>query len=88
MKLGFQPVTVETNAADEDGCLVFADNRLVAVLVRLSELHGRKAGRWYSEHGFGKLDGPAHPDFTDLDKARDWVAQRLARTKVQQPHRC
>jgi hypothetical protein len=88
MKLGFQRVAVDTNAVDEEGCLVFADNRLVAVLVRLSELHGRKAGRWYLEHGFGKLDGPAHPDFTDLDKARDWVAQRLARTKVQQPHRC
>jgi len=37
MKLGLQPVTVETNAPDEEGCLVFADDRLVAVLVRLSE---------------------------------------------------
>jgi hypothetical protein len=77
MKLGFQPVTVETNAADEDGCLVFADNRLVAVLVRLSDLHGKKAGRWYLEHGFGKLDVPAHPIFTDLEEARNWVAQRV-----------
>jgi hypothetical protein len=77
MKLGFQRVAVDTNAVDEEGCLVFADNRLVAVLVRLSELHGRKAGRWYLEHGFGKLDGPAHPDFTDLDEAQDWVAQRV-----------
>ena len=77
MKLGFQPVTVETNAADEDGCLVFADNRLVAVLVRLSDLHGKKAERWYLEHGFGKLDGPAHPIFTDLEEARNWMAQRV-----------
>ena len=78
MKLGFQPVTVETNAADEDGCLVFADNRLVAVLVRLSHEHGRKAGRWYLEHGFGKLGGLAQPIFTDLDEAQDWVAQRIS----------
>ena len=77
MKLGFQHVTVDTNAADEEGCLVFADNRLVAVLVRLSELHGRKAGRWYLEHGFGKLEGPVHPVFTDLGEAQDWVAQRV-----------
>jgi hypothetical protein len=77
MKLGFQPVTVDTNAPDEESCLVFADNRLVAVLVRLSNEHGRKAGRWYLEHGFGKLDGPAHPIFTDLDEARNWVAQRV-----------
>jgi hypothetical protein len=75
MKLGFQPVTVETNAPDEEGCLVFANNRLVAVLVRLSDAHGRKAGRWYLEHGFGKLDGLAQPILTDLDEAQDWVAQ-------------
>jgi hypothetical protein len=77
MKLGFQPVMVDTNAPDEEGSLVFADNRLVAVLVRLSKEHGRKAGRWYLEHGFGKLDGPAHPIFADLDEAQDWVAQRV-----------
>jgi hypothetical protein len=78
MKLGFQPVTVDTNAPDEEGCLVFANDRLVAVLVRLSEEHGKKAGRWFLEHGFGKLDGPAHPDFTDLIEARDREAQRFA----------
>lgn len=77
MKLGFQPVTVETNAPDEEGCLVFANDRLVAVLVRLSAEHGRKAGRWYLEHGFGKLEGLVPPIFTDLDEAQDWVAQRI-----------
>jgi hypothetical protein len=77
MELGFQPITVETNAHDEEGCLVFVNNRLVAVLVRLSEEHGRKAGRWYLEHGFGKLDGPAHPIFIDLNEAKNWVAQRV-----------
>ena len=43
MKLGFQRVTVDTHAPDDEGCLVFAGNRLVAVLVRLSDLHGREA---------------------------------------------
>jgi hypothetical protein len=71
MKLGFQPVTVDTYAPDDEGCLVYADNRLVAMLVRLSDLHGRKAGRWYLEHGFGQLDGRTHPTFTDLDEAQD-----------------
>jgi hypothetical protein len=78
MKLGFQPVTVDTNASDEEGCLVFANNRLVAVLVRLSAEHGRKAGRWYLEHGFGKLDRLAHPIFADLDEAQDWVEQQFS----------
>jgi hypothetical protein len=77
MELGFQPITVETNAPDEEGCLVFVNNRLAAVLVHLSEEHGRKAGRWYLEHGFGKLDGPAHPIFIDLNEAKNWVAQRV-----------
>ncbi len=77
MKLGFRRVTVDTNAPDQEGRLVFADDRLVAVLVRLSGQHGRKAGRWYLEHGFGRLDGPAHPIFADLDEARDWLAQRF-----------
>ncbi len=77
MKLGFRPVMVDTNAPDEEGCLVFADNRLVAVLVRLSKEHGRKAGRWYLEHGFGKLEGLVPPIFTDLNEARDWVSQRI-----------
>ena len=78
MKLGFQPVTVETNVPDGEGRLVFANNRLVAVLVRLSEEHGRKAGRWYPVPGFGKLDGLAQPIFADWDEAQDWVAERIS----------
>jgi len=42
-----------------------------------TEEHGRKAGRWYLELGFGKLDGPAHPIFVNLDEAQDWVTQRI-----------
>jgi len=52
-------------------------NFIAPVLVHLSEEHGREAGRWYLEHGFGKLDGPVHPIFNDLDEAQDWVAQRF-----------
>ena len=37
-----------------------------------------EAGRWYLEHGFGKLDGLAHLSSTDLDEAQDWVAQRIS----------
>jgi hypothetical protein len=56
MELGFQPVTVDTNASDEEGRLVFANNPLMAALKRLSHKHGRKAGCWYLEHGFGNMD--------------------------------
>jgi hypothetical protein len=46
-----QPVQVAVGCDDEEGCLIFADDRLVAVLVRLSQLHEELAGRWYLERG-------------------------------------
>ncbi|WP_281349020.1 hypothetical protein [Microvirga thermotolerans] len=37
------------------------------------------AGQWYLEAGFGRLDGISHPIFSNLDMAKDWMAQRLTR---------
>lgn len=71
-----QPVRVDTGGADEDGCLVFLNGRLVAVLVRLSDQHGDMAGYWFLEHGFGQLGGPRHPVFDGLDAAQDWIARQ------------
>ncbi len=71
-----QPVHVETGSNDQEGCLVFSDDRLVAVLVRLSDQHDDLAGHWYYEHGFGPFDGPAHPVFDSLDAAQAWIEQR------------
>ena len=82
MSLTLQPVRVATGS-DEDGMLVFTDEqRLVAVLTHLSEQHGRAAGHWYLEAGFGWLDGPNHPIFPDLDVAKDWLLQRMARSRI------
>lgn len=78
--LVLRPVRVDTQGEDEEGCLVFGNDRLVAVLVRLSSQHGALAGRWHLEHGFGALDGPEHPSFASLDAARGWVGRRLGRT--------
>lgn len=75
-----RPVRVDTQCEDEEGCLVFGDDRLVAVLVRLSGQHGALAGRWHLEHGFGALDSPEHPSFASLDAARGWMGRRLGRT--------
>ena len=52
--------------------------RLVAVLVRLSDGNEVAPGQWYLEAGFGRLDGGSHPTFSNLDMAQDWIAQRLA----------
>jgi hypothetical protein len=56
---------------------VFAEGRLVAVLVRLSDQHDSLAGQWFFEAGFGRLDGPQHPTFDDIEAAQDWIADRL-----------
>ena len=80
MTLVTKPVRVRTNG-DEEGCLVFSDDRLVAVLVRLSEHNEVAPGQWFYETGFGPLDGPDHPTFATLDQARDYVAARIRRSK-------
>ena len=78
MILTLQPVRVGTGA-DEEGMLVFdKDRRLVAVLTHLSDQHEDLSGRWFLEVGFGRLDGPDHPTFADLDAAQNWIRQRLA----------
>jgi hypothetical protein len=70
-----------TGSTDEDGYLVLASDKLVAVLVRLSEeVHGDAVGNWYLEVGFGPCDGPAHPVFETLDAAKAWIATRLPPT--------
>jgi len=74
-----QNVPVHTGSPDQDGCLLFADGRLVAVLVRLSGEHDPElVGKWFLEHGFGRLDAPEQPVFDDLDVAQRWVILRLA----------
>lgn len=71
-----QPVRISLGD-DEEGRLVFVADALVAVLVRLSELHGAEAGGWFLEAGFGRLDGADHPIFPDLEAAQVWVVERL-----------
>lgn len=78
MTLTLQPVEVAARH-DNEGQLVFADGRLVALLVRLSQLHEDAAGRWFLEVGFEALDYPSAIDFPDLDAALAWIEARLAR---------
>jgi hypothetical protein len=78
MTLTLQPTRIATGD-DEEGMLVFADDRLVAVLVHLSDENEIAPGDWYLEAGFGpRLDGPGHPTFTSLDAAQDWIERQLA----------
>ena len=78
MSLHLQPVRIATGSRDEEGQLVFADNRLVAVLVRLSDEHGDDADMWFLEAGFGRVDHPHPPKFVDLEEAQAWIADQLS----------
>jgi hypothetical protein len=78
MTLSVELVRVATGF-DEEGMLVLdEERRLVAVLVRLSDDNEVAPGQWCLEAGFGRIDGPSHPTFSNLDLAKDWISQRLA----------
>jgi hypothetical protein len=79
MTFTLQPMRVATGF-DEEGMMVLdEEQRLVAVLVRLSDENEVAPGQWYLEAGFGRIDGTNHPLFSNLDMAQDWIGQRLAR---------
>ena len=79
MALTLRPVRVATGH-EEEGNLVFDEGeRLVAVLVRLSDENEIAPGHWFLEAGFGPLAGASHPTFVDLNTAQTWMHQCLAR---------
>lgn len=85
MNLRLETVQVASRDDDTDGRLVFAGDFLVAMLVRLSDLHGEVSGRWFLEAGFGPaLTLVDPPTFGDLDEAQAWITQQLSRTSVAQ----
>lgn len=77
MTLRLQPVQIATGSSDTESHLVFSEEFLVAVLVRLSDDHEDRSGMWFLEAGFGPVDYPDPPTFADLDAAQIWIAQRL-----------
>lgn len=76
MDLSLQPVRLASRH-DDEGRLVFADGRLVALLVQLSALHEETAGWWFLELGFGAVDHGAHLSFPDLPAALVWIEARV-----------
>jgi hypothetical protein len=76
----FQPVKVLVDGHDSEGRLIFADDQLASVVVRLDgEAHAPEhKGHWHLEAGFGKCDSRTAPTiFMTLEEAAGWVRQRL-----------
>lgn len=80
--LRLQPVKVATTSTDHEGMLVFSEDYLVAVVVRLEEhVHGaRYGGKWNLEATFDGLPFPPDKVFEDLDDAQSWIEAQLRKS--------
>jgi len=79
LNLLLEPARVATSSADEEGQLVFANGRLVAVLVLLAdETHAGRVGSWYLEAGVGLCANETPPTFATIGAALAWVRRQLA----------
>jgi hypothetical protein len=79
MTFTLQPVRVATGFDEEGMMLLDERQRLLAVLVRLSDENEVAPGQWYLEAGFGRVDGGSHPLFSNLDQAQAWISQRFSK---------
>jgi hypothetical protein len=79
--ISFMPMRVLIDGHDTDGNLVFADNQLAAVFVRLDGTHHdpEHQGWWHLEAGFGKCSVRDAPLFRTPEGAGAWVGQILTR---------
>ncbi len=77
MRVELQPVRIAL-PEEGGGRLVFIDEWLVAVLVRLSADHGPLAGHWYLETGYGRFGEGQAVTFSDETSAIDWFKSTAA----------
>jgi len=70
---------IATGGIPDEGRLVYADDALVAVLVRLdADLAAQMCGSWYLEAAFGPVDDFHHPVFETVEDCLAWIQRRLA----------
>jgi hypothetical protein len=65
--VSFEPISLH-NVEDGEGGLLLLGGALVAIVVRLSQLHGEEANKWFVEVGFGsakRLEGRCFMDIND-----------------------
>lgn len=88
-----QAVRVATVPTGEHGCLVFAGDHLVAVLVRVGSCHAAdgydapenealdmepEPEGWHLESGYGACRVGASPLFGTLNEGLAWIARRVS----------
>ena len=76
MALSYQDVILDNDTPDSEAMLVFREGRLLAVLTRLSDIHGEFAGHWFAEAVFETVATPRGPTFETLAHFEEWLANR------------
>ena len=73
MAYSFQELALASEWPEEEAVLVFRGGRLLAVLSRLSGVHGELAGRWFVEALFRGQTGSTVPTFAALEDFCSWA---------------
>jgi hypothetical protein len=78
-EITFGSIKVLTDGEDHEGCLVLADGKLVAILVRLDDpvYDASLLGGWYLEIGFGAALEARHDWFASLEEAAVMIAANV-----------
>lgn len=76
LQFQFQPVRVAVEE-DGEGQLVFLNDWLIGLLVRLSAQHEDCAGHWFLESSYGTIGDGQQPIFGDLEQAEHWFASQV-----------
>lgn len=81
-RLAFLATQVSVAGGDRVGRSIFFDGKLVGILIPVTaeETRDGGSGGWYLEAGFGPcgpMAVPTPPPFADLDRAAQWVLQRV-----------
>ena len=82
MSITCRPVLADTASRDSEGCMIFRDERLVAVVVRIEpddDLDPALWGQWNLEAGFGPCRVAAGAVFPSCDAAKAWALRRSQR---------
>ncbi|MGO4570834.1 hypothetical protein [Microvirga sp. 2TAF3] len=74
--VSFKPVFLATRDGGKSGRLVFAGDRLMAILVQAEDrdLQGDYSGRWLVRVGFGPCSVPPADGFATLQEVSVWVS--------------
>jgi hypothetical protein len=80
MLITTETTLVITGSPDQEGVLVFVDERLAAVLVRLAHVShpAQMRGKWFLEAGFGPCASSSQKLFSSLEEAEAWIRRALA----------